>query len=144
MTSKPSRRVSDLSSQFASLIGASAVFSGKLAGEGNFEIYGSVEGDSDIKGTLVLHESGYWKGSIVAKNAVIAGVVNGDIMVREKLELTSTAQIKGNVVGGIVAIAEGAVFDGEIHITKKEHIKFFNERRNCLAVERQPVKVEKQ
>ncbi len=147
MKSKPGRRISDLSPQFATVVGASAVFIGKIAGEGNFEIYGSVEGDSDIKGTLVLHESGYWKGNVLAKNAVIAGIVDGDIMAKEKLELTSTAQIKGNVVGGIVAIAEGAVFDGEIHITKKEHIKFFKENRNGIFEEakkvEEPMKAEK-
>ena len=141
MKPKSGRRISDLSPQFATVIGASAVFIGKLAGEGNFEIYGSVEGDSDIKGTLVLHESGYWKGSVLAKNAVISGTVDGDIMAREKLELAATAQIKGNVVGGIVAIAEGAVFEGEIHITKKEHIKFFKDARNGVLDE--PIKAEK-
>jgi len=141
MKSKPGRRISDLSPQFATVIGASAVFTGKLSGEGNFEIYGSVDGESNIRGTLVLHESGYWKGNILAKNAVISGTVDGDIVAKEKLELTSTAQINGNVVGGIVAIAEGAVFEGEIHITKKEHVKFFKESRNgVLDV---PMKAEK-
>ena len=141
MASKPGRRISDLSPQFATVLGASAIFIGKLAGEGNFEIYGSVEGESDIKGTLILHESGYWKGSVLAKNAVISGTVDGDVMAKERLELTATAHIKGNVVGGVVAIEEGAVFEGEIHITKKEHIKFFKESRN--GVQSEPLKVEK-
>lgn len=144
MKTKLCRRISDLSPQFSTVLGVSACVSGRLSGEGSFAIYGSVEGESDINGTLVLHESGYWKGNILAKNAVISGTVNGDIMARERLELTSTAKIKGNVVGGVVAIAEGAVFEGEIHITKKQQITFFNERRSCPITGRDIVKAEKQ
>ncbi len=133
MKSKPYRRISDLASQFSTILGVSGVFHGKLMGEGNYVIYGSVKGDSDIRGTLVLHESGFWEGSIVATNIVISGTVEGDIVAKEKLELTDTARIKGNVVGGVVAISDGAVFEGEIHITKKQHITFFNERRNGVS-----------
>ncbi len=132
MKSKPYRRISDLTAQFSTVIGASAVFHGKLMGEGNFVIYGSIKGESDVRGTIILHESGYWEGSIVATNVVISGTVHGDIVAKEKLELTDTAKIKGNVVGGIVAVSDNAAFDGEIHITKKQHITFFNERRNGL------------
>ena len=132
MKSKPYRRISDLTAQFSTVIGASAVFHGKLMGEGNFVIYGSIKGESDVRGTIILHESGYWEGSIVATNVVISGTVEGDIVAKEKLELTDTAKIKGNVVGGIVAVSDNAAFDGEIHITKKQHITFFNERRNGL------------
>lgn len=132
MKSKPYRRISDLTAQFSTVIGASAVFHGKLMGEGNFVIYGSIKGESDVRGTIILHESGYWEGSIVATNVVISGTVKGDIVAKEKLELTDTAKIKGNVVGGIVAVSDNAAFDGEIHITKKQHITFFNERRNGL------------
>ena len=123
------RRVSDLSPQFATILGVSAVFKGRISGEGNFEIYGTVEGDSDIKGTLILHESAHWKGNICATHAVIVGTVEGDVVTREKLELRPSAHVKGNIMGGVVAIAEGAVFEGEVHITKKESLKFFNERR---------------
>jgi cytoskeletal protein CcmA (bactofilin family) len=124
------RRVSDLPAQFSTTIGVAAVFKGKLTGEGSYKVYGTVYGDSEIKGTLVLHETGYWEGSIFATNVVICGTVDGDIVAKDKLELAPTAKINGNVMGGVVAIADGAVFEGEIHITKKESIKFFNERRN--------------
>ena len=130
MSSDNNRRVSDLQPNFSTVLGAASQFKGKITGEGDYVIYGSVDGDSDIRGTLILHSTGYWRGQILANNMIVSGTVDGDLIARNKIELTSSAQVSGNIIGAVVAIADDAVFDGEVHITKNDGLTIFNERRN--------------
>lgn len=123
------RRVSDLQPNFSTVLGAASQFKGKLTGEGDYVIYGSVEGESDIRGKLILQSTGYWRGQILANDLIISGTVDGDIIARNRIELTSTAKVSGNIIGATVAIADDAEFDGEVHITKNDGLTIFNERR---------------
>jgi len=124
------RRVSDLQPNFSTVLGAASQFKGKLSGEGDYVIYGSVDGESDIRGTLILQSTGYWRGQILANDMIVSGTVDGDIIARNRIELTSTAKVSGNIIGAVVAIADDAIFEGEVHITKNDGLTIFNERRN--------------
>lgn len=90
----------------------SALITGKIrattcAIEGLAE--GSVECDSD----LLLGKGGKITSNVIVGNrAVIAGVVKGNIQSGGKLELTDSADVKGNIKARSVVIAPGAVFNG--------------------------------
>ena len=71
----------------------------------------------------------HWQGDGVARNAVIAGRVTGDLVVTEKLEIGKTAVVRGNVRAKSLAIAHGAVVDGELSITGTEPVVRFEEKR---------------
>jgi len=92
-------------------------------------VYGEVQGDCDIEGTLVLGEGGRWRGNIRARNVVIAGQVEGDIQAETKLELTRTAVVRGKISSPVVAIARGAVHDGSIRMTDQTKVTRFEDRR---------------
>lgn len=126
---KRKRRISDRGGHLASIVSEGATFTGSLTGNADCVVYGRVEGDCDLRATLVLQEDGSWQGHIVADNVVIAGHVDGDVAARRQLELTETARIRGNVSGDSIAIAEGAVCDGEIHTQSGADINWFAERR---------------
>ena len=61
-----------------------------------------------------MGESGRWVGNVNAKSIVIAGEVKGEIIAEEKLEVLSTAKITGTICAKTLAIAEGAVHQGEV------------------------------
>lgn len=125
--SNKGRRSLDGVDGFTTSIGPGSIFTGTIGGSGHTIVLGSVEGNSEFDGTLVIGEGGRWNGDITAKHVVIAGQVEGTIIAREKMEIVCTAKIRGSLTSPIIAIAEGAVHDGEIHMGD---VKRFTDQRD--------------
>lgn len=124
------RRTLDGVKQFTTLIGSGSRLTGTLRGSENCIVNGTVEGNCEIDGVLVLGEQGQWHGNIGATTAVISGVVAGDITVRDKLELTASARVTGNIASPVVAMAEGAIHQGGIKMTREGgNVSSFQEKR---------------
>lgn len=115
------RRSLDKVNGFATSVGPETHFTGSIGGSGHCIVYGQVQGECDLSGTLVIGESGVWRGDIIAENILIAGRVQGSVMAREKLEIISTARIQGSLVSPVIAIAEGAIHEGEVHMGQVKH-----------------------
>ena len=126
---KKKRRATDNIVTYTTEVGPDAVFEGKLQGEGNYSVRGKIIGESDISGILLLETGGEWIGNVLADVVVIAGTVKGNVMAREKLELQITGRVNGDLEAPVIAIAEGAVYDGKIKMAKAANITRFKERR---------------
>lgn len=126
---KKKRRATDNIITYTTEVGPDAVFEGKLQGEGNYSIHGKVVGESDISGTLLLETEGEWIGNVLADVVIIAGNVKGNVMAREKLELRISGRVQGDLEAPVIAIAEGAVYDGKIKMAKAANITRYKERR---------------
>lgn len=112
--------------------GSGSLFDGVLAGDDNYIVYGTVKGDGDLRGSLVLKEGSHWKGNIKATHVIIAGEVHGDVTGLVKVELLPTAHVHGAVSGPLIAVAEGAVH-GRIRTSKKTRVVRYTERRGSTA-----------
>ena len=123
------RRTLDHVGQFTSMLGPQSVYKGVFQGKDSHIVYGEVQGECDIEGTLVLGEGGRWRGNIRARIVVIAGQVEGDIQADSKLELARTAVVRGKISSPVVAIARGAVHDGSIRMTDQTKVTRFEDRR---------------
>ena len=55
--------------------------------------------------------------------------MSGDLIVETKLEIGKSAVIRGRVRAHVLAIADGAVVDGEISVTGSQPIIRFEEKR---------------
>ena len=130
---QPKRRFLDTSSASPTFIGAETVFIGNIRGTGQFVVSGEVHGDGELEGGLNLSASGTWNGFIQAQQAIIAGKITGGLSVRDKLEIGYTAVIHGKVTARTVAIARGAVVDGEIEVTSDAPVVRFEEKREELT-----------
>jgi len=60
---------------------------------------------------------------------VIAGEIEGSVSVSEKLEIRRTARIRGGVRARSIAVAQGAVIDGEMAVTSGAAVVHFEEKR---------------
>ncbi len=127
LASNKGRRSLDGVDGFTTSIGAGSIFTGTIGGRGHIIVLGTVKGNSDLDGTLVIGEGGLWNGDITAKHIVIAGQVEGAIVAREKMEIVCTAKIRGSLTSPTIAIAEGAVHEGEIHMGE---VKRFTDQRD--------------
>ena len=79
---------------------------------------GSVEGEITSDGVLtvganaVIQAGEKNKVAVRTKSAIIHGRVTGDVVVTERVELASTAELVGDITAARIAIQEGAVFVG--------------------------------
>ena len=92
----------------------------KFSGPINLRISGSFEGELEMKGTLIIGENANVKvGTIRGENIKIQGKVKGDI-VCNRLELSRTAKLIGNVETSGLVIDEGAVLKGKCQMPVDE------------------------
>jgi len=125
----PKRRFLDLGEATPTFIGATSVFIGNIRGAGQFVVSGEVHGDGELDGALNLSASGCWHGNIQAQQAIVAGKIMGGLSVKDKLEIGYTAVIRGKVTARTIAIAKGAIVDGEIEVTSGTPVLQFEEKR---------------
>jgi cytoskeletal protein CcmA (bactofilin family) len=123
------RRIGDTRKGPATYIGSEASIVGKISGEGHYIVCGSVEGDCDIEGPVTLAEGGHWTGTLRATDVIIAGSVDGDVFASDRVEIASTAQVTGSISGHSIAVAEGAVIEGDIKVASGEQPHKFTEKR---------------
>jgi cytoskeletal protein CcmA (bactofilin family) len=128
--SEQKRRFLDIGSTTPTFIGANSVFVGNIRGTGQFVVSGEVHGDGELEGALNLSASGSWHGQIQAQQAIVAGKIMGGLSVKDKLEIGYTAVIRGRVTARTVAIAKGAIVDGEIEVTSDLPVVEFEEKRD--------------
>jgi cytoskeletal protein CcmA (bactofilin family) len=127
--SEPKRRFFDLHTAVPTVIGAGSVIVGDIRGDGEFVVSGEVHGDGELGGGLNLAASGVWNGYIQAQQAVVAGKITGGLAVKGKLEIGYTAVIRGSVSARTIAIAKGAIVDGDIEVTSGVPVQEFEEKR---------------
>jgi cytoskeletal protein CcmA (bactofilin family) len=99
------------------LIAEGTVIRGDVEFSGGLHLDGRIEGAISAEGAdavLTLSDKGQVKGEIRASNAVINGLVRGDIVVSERLELASGARIEGNVYYKTLEMAAGAQVNGQM------------------------------
>ena len=127
--SQQKRRFFEGTSATPTFIGAESVFVGNIRGPGDFVVSGEVHGDGELQGGLNLSATGIWHGFIHAEQAIVAGKITGGLTVRDKLEIGYSAVIRGKVSARTVAIATGAIVDGEIEVTSGSPVLQFEEKR---------------
>jgi cytoskeletal protein CcmA (bactofilin family) len=129
MSDNPSRRLADRSNGPPTVIGAGVSFRGDIVAPGAVMLSGSIVGDGDVGGMLTIARDAHWEGQVRARSGVIAGKLTGSIMVSDRLEVGSAAVIKGRLTAKSLAIARGAVIEGDIQVTSGEPIVQFEEKR---------------
>jgi cytoskeletal protein CcmA (bactofilin family) len=95
------------------IIGQSVKVKGEFAGKGNIIVEGEVEGGLTTEGLLMAKDGSKIMANIKAKDAIIGGVVTGNIEITGSLELTASAKITGDIKTATFLIAKGAKFNGK-------------------------------
>ena len=100
------------------LVGAASRVSGDLHFTGASHIDGIVNGgviaDSDESSTLSVSENGEIHGNVQVPNVVLNGLVKGDVIANERVELGPTARVIGNVYYNLIEMAIGAEINGKL------------------------------
>lgn len=98
--------------QISTIIGMNAVCDGDFKAEGAIRIDGTVNGNVTVTDTVIVGVSGCINGDINSQKVIIGGEVYGNLNVPEKVELTSTARVIGDITTNGLVIDEQAIFQG--------------------------------
>ena len=78
------------------MIAAGATVTGTLRGEGIIQVEGTVEGEIDLKGAVIIAPTGLVKGPVTADVIRMAGRIEGVVCARERLLLQKTGSLEGD------------------------------------------------
>jgi cytoskeletal protein CcmA (bactofilin family) len=99
----------------AAMIGPSIVIKGEISGDEDLLIQGKVEGTINLNSNQVsVGESGKVSADIHAQVATIDGEVTGDITASEKVVISKSGNVNGNIVAPRVTLEDGSIFKGSI------------------------------
>ena len=102
------------------VVGPSILISGKLTGDEDLTVRGRVEGEITLSHTLIVEPSGVVKANVAVKNAIVSGVVVGNINATESVELTREGRMVGDIHAPRVIIVDGASFRGRVDMGEVE------------------------
>lgn len=87
-------------------------FSGKLFCRGSTRIGGTIEGEVQSEGLLIVEEGAKINANVKADEVVIQGVVEGRLEAGSRVELCASSVFIGDIVTPCLVVKEGAQFDG--------------------------------
>jgi cytoskeletal protein CcmA (bactofilin family) len=129
MNDTPKRRLIDQIGVSPTFVAEGSHLTGDVVTVGPLVVMGTIRGDGQVGGALSMSAKAEWEGEIHAQAAIISGRVLGKLVIEEKLELGATAVIRADIVARSIAVAKGAVIDGEVTITSGQPMVRFDEKR---------------
>jgi cytoskeletal protein CcmA (bactofilin family) len=101
-------------------IGKSVLIKGELSGSEDLFLDGEVEGSIDLgEHNLTIGPHGRVRANVKARDVVVHGKVDGNILGTERVELKRSAVLVGDISTQRIVIEDGAFFKGAIDIKKE-------------------------
>jgi cytoskeletal protein CcmA (bactofilin family) len=112
----PGRRFTDSVDPHATFVGPGTRIKGDLVSDGPVDVAGTLEGEIRVSAHCRIRQGAHVTGRLEAKSLVVEGQVSGPALVADKLEIGATARVESNIQARVVAIADGAFFEGEVRM----------------------------
>ncbi len=126
----------------ATTLGRETNFQGTLRFTDSLRILGKFSGEIISPGRLVIDEGAEVKANIRVGSIIVGGVIRGNILAKEKLEMLSTGRVVGNIRTSKLKIADGVVFEGKCEMIRDpEKIDIFAETAETLKKNIEPATI---
>lgn len=100
-------------------IGKSVVIRGEVKGSEDLIVDGRIEGTVTLSDSrLTIGASASVKADLTAKDVLIMGQVNGNIVASGRVELRAGSVVEGDVRALRLAVEDNAVFRGKVDLTQ--------------------------
>ncbi|MDD5341975.1 MAG: polymer-forming cytoskeletal protein [Patescibacteria group bacterium] len=105
-------------SETETIIGQSVRVEGNFTSQGNIVVEGGVAGTLKTSGNLRIGPNAKLKADVQAKSIFTSGEIRGNnIIASEKIEMTKTAKIFGNVQAPTISMEAGAILNGKVNMS---------------------------
>jgi cytoskeletal protein CcmA (bactofilin family) len=85
---------------------------GEIKSDSNLRIDGRVKGTINVRGRLIIGQSGVVEGEVTCQSSDIEGTLLGKVNCQDILSLKATAKLHGDINTKKLAIEPGAIFTG--------------------------------
>ena len=102
----------------STLITEGITLKGTVEGEGVVQVEGTVIGEFNMVGAIIVADTGLIKGPITADVVRIAGRVEGNITAREHMRLEHTGTLIGDVATASLVVEDGGCLNGRSTMMK--------------------------
>jgi cytoskeletal protein CcmA (bactofilin family) len=100
-------------------IGKSIVICGEVRGSEDLVLDGRVEGTVTLaEGRLTVGPSAHISADLSAKDVLIMGRVQGNVVATGRVELRSGCNVEGDISAIRLAVEDNAVFRGKVDLTQ--------------------------
>ena len=107
----------------STIIGDNSKVEGLLEASDPTRVDGLLQGKILSKSSVIVGEHGVVRGDINAAEILIAGTVYGNLKAEERIELTETGRVLGDLITKTLVIDEGASFKGNCTMEVMEEKK---------------------
>lgn len=103
-------------SRTTTVIGPDTHIKGEMVFDSTARILGTFEGKIIAKGEVQIGDGACCKASVEGISVVVDGLIEGDVLARERVQLNQKARVIGDVVASTLVVAEGASFIGNVRV----------------------------
>ena len=127
-------------------VGSGTVITGEASFKSMLRVDGRFSGKiNSTGGTLIVGSGGQVDANIEVAVATIHGVVTGDIVASDRVELGRAARLTGNITTPSLVIEQGAVFEGSCKMAQAKAAvdkPKVERKENVIDVAKTPAKTE--
>ncbi|HEY4216654.1 MAG TPA: polymer-forming cytoskeletal protein [Gemmatimonadaceae bacterium] len=102
-----------------SLVDEQMVIRGEISTQGTIRIDGRLEGKTHRAGVAIIGAKGVVVGDLEAREVIIGGILEGNVVVEGRIEIQASASVRGDITAAAMLLHEGATVHG--HVTVDHH-----------------------
>lgn len=88
---------------------------GRIVGDGDVRVLGSVEGDISVQGSVAIGEGGTVRGdALEARDVTVEGELSADVTAEGAISIQRGAVVRGKLRGRAIRIEEGASVSADL------------------------------
>lgn len=104
-------------------LGSTVFIKGEITAQEPLTLAGRVDGTIHVTGHIVTVERGARiDADISAAGIVVAGEVKGSLAAESRIHLQSGAEVEGDLSAPRIAVDEGALVQGKVHVTGQDRV----------------------
>lgn len=96
------------------VIGRSTRVRGRVFGDGDLRLEGTVEGDISVTGEVTITDGAKAASNVEARAVTIGGELDGDVHAQGVVRIEAGARVRGDIQSELVAIDDGAEVSGRL------------------------------
>jgi len=105
-------------SQITTFVGVDTKIEGTIISKSSVRVDGCVVGGVCTDGSLIVSKSGQVQGNVIAENVIVAGLVDGNMQIKDKTNIEPSGEVYGDISTDKILIDEESVFQGKINMNK--------------------------
>lgn len=106
----------EISPNSGSVISSQVEITGTVRSAGSIRIDGKLNGDLSCNGDATIGDGGAIKGNLDVNSVTIAGVLNGNVVAKDRIEMKSSAQVMGDIKAKRLVVEDGVTFIGKTEV----------------------------